>query len=197
MGPFRVHGGRALAYDIPTTEPANFIAGDSWKWDKSLGDYPAGDGWELYYRFVSESTDSAELVTTWGVGNMVAADGDDFEVRIPKASTNLAPGSYTLYGYVDDGTDRHSVLKKRVIVQANPASVAGTKSLAKTMLDAIDARLEARVLTSEQRRIRINGRELEYATDAELYKARSHWALMYELERNPNARLQGAARFTG
>lgn len=35
--------------DIPETEPTEIIAGDTLRWNKTLTDYPADDGWVLKY----------------------------------------------------------------------------------------------------------------------------------------------------
>jgi len=39
-----------MAATIPSDEPARLRAGDTWKWTRTLGDYPAGT-WTLKYRF--------------------------------------------------------------------------------------------------------------------------------------------------
>ena len=41
-----------MAVDIPENEPDTLRAGDTWKWTRTLADYPAS-AWTLKYRFKS------------------------------------------------------------------------------------------------------------------------------------------------
>ena len=183
-----------MAKDIPTTEPTIFVASSTWEWDKTFGDYPASDGWELTYYFRSKVAASGDLTAAFD--DTVTADGDSFEIRIPYGSTALAAGAYQLVGIVNDGTKQHTVCN--LPVQVLPAAdTAGAKSHAKTMLDALETLMQSRSSGSEKRKISVNGRTVEYATEEELRQAHAHWKLIVELERNPNQRIQHAVRFTG
>jgi len=71
--------------DIPTTEPLSFRAGDTVKWKKSLGDYPA-TSWTLKYFLVIQS--DQKIITA-------SADGTDHLVTITAAaSAGYAVGRY-------------------------------------------------------------------------------------------------------
>lgn len=179
-----------MAAEIPTTEPTTLTAGDSWRWDKTLGDYPASAGWQLSYMFRGEE----DLSVPWST--LVTADGDTFEVRIPAASTDLSPGPYRLFGRVTDGTDVFTVYNEVVAVQVNPATAVNQQSLNQRILAAIEAALEGQALTPEQKRTRVNGREIEYWEPGELMKMRGHYELLVQIERNPDARIEHEVHFT-
>ena len=183
-----------MGAQIPTTEPTVFTAETTWEWDKSFTDFPASDGWQLTYYFRNLEAAASDLVAAWATE--VTANGDGFEIRILFGSTGLPPGAYDLVGQITDGTKQHTPVNKRIRVLAS-ADTLGAKSHARIMLDAIETRQQSRVLTSEQRKVQVNGRLIEYATDVELETARAHWAYLVQLERNPNARLEHAARFVG
>ncbi len=180
-----------MAKAIPTTEPLTFIAGDAWKWDKSFGDFPASDGWQLSYYFRGEQDYDADWASE------VTANGDGFEIRILIANTDLIPGPYRLYAVVTDGTDTHTPVELRINVLANPASAINSPSFYQVQLDAIETAIAGKALTPEQKRVRINGREVEWWDHTELEKWRAHYKLMVEIRRNPHARLQHGARFVG
>lgn len=186
-----------MSVTIPKREPLLFTAGTSWDWDRSLGDFPASDGWELSYRFVSLEAADRDITLAWGTE--VTADGDAFEIRTPPAKTDAeaeyAAGTYELVGYVSDGTDTYEVFRERVRVLSNPATVEGKASTARFMHDAIDTAIRDKAaLTAVQRRVAINNRSIEYASHEELTRALSYWKLVMLAGRSPNARLRRAAR---
>ncbi len=178
-----------MSFEIPTTEPHKLIAGDSWQWDKTLGAYPASDGWELSYKFRGETDYDA----AWGdtVTSPVGEDG--FEIRITPADTGLPPGPYKLWGSVTDGTDVFTPIELKLNILANPVTAVGAKSFNQTQLDAIEARIASQVLTGEQKSVQINGRSVEFLDPRDLEKWRGHYNTLVQLEKNPNARLSSAA----
>lgn len=183
-----------MAKDIPTGAPRVFTAGQTWEWDDTFGDFPASDGWELTYYFRSLSATDSDLTAAFD--DQITANGDTFEVRIPFADTGLAAGAYDLVGEITDGTKKHLVYNRRVKILQAPGT-AGSQSHARAMLAAIEARMQSRVLTAEERSWKIGEKSLEYASDDELRSAHAHWKYMVALEDNPNPRIQHAARFVG
>ena len=182
-----------MAYQIPESEPREWIAGDSWKWNKTLPDFPAGDGWQLSYYFRGQM--DYDAVWASDVTSPVGEDG--YEVRIDEANTCLPRGAYTLWGRVTDGTDVHTVVERKINVIASPEAAVSEKSFNATCLDAIEARIAGTVLTAEQKRVKINGREIERFDDpSALDQLRAHYQHLVQLERNPNARLTHAGRMT-
>ncbi len=179
-----------MAPSVPTIEPTAPVAGDSWKWDKTLTAYPAGEGWQLSY-YVRGPID---IDIDWGTE--VTASGDVFQVRVEETKTDdlTAAGAYDLIGRVTDGTDTYTVVRCRINVQANPATAVNAKSLAVQMVEALDAALLANPESAGVVRVQINGRTIEYGSPDEAQRARDRWNLQVEIERNPNARLTHAAR---
>ncbi len=187
-----------MTLEIPSVEPNVLTIGTTWAWNKALGDFPASEGWELTYYLRSRVDAGAGLTLAWGT--RVTANGDVFEVRVPASdssgATHLVAGAHDLVGVVTDGTDTHQLPIVRVDLRPAPAAT-GSKSHALFMLEAIEARMQGRALSQEQRRVEINGRLIEYVTGEELRTEHAHWNLLVALERDPNARLQHAARFVG
>lgn len=139
--------------DIPTTEPATIVAGDTLKWKRSLDDYKASDGWSLSY----------ELVNSAGKYSISSsADGDDHSVEVAAGTTaNYAPGVYQWAAFVTKSGERYRVDYGTVEVVADFQTVDSldTRSHAKKTLDAIEAVLENRA-TKDQESYTINGRSL-------------------------------------
>ena len=168
-----------MAIEIPTTEPARVRAGDTVTWRKSLGDYPATDGWTLYYRLIN-ATAKIDITST--------ADGADHLVSVPKATTDdWAAGEYVLVAWVDDGTDRVSLPGGRITILPDLAAVADagydSRTQARKMLDAIDAALLS--LSSGERlsvvEAEVAGRRLKYNVDG-LMKLRNLYAAQVRAE---------------
>lgn len=162
-----------MARTVPTTEPRRLVAGDSWQWDKSISEFPAGDGWKLGYAFRGPS--SAEFATVWNTD--VVADGDAFQIRIAKTKTNLARGRYILTAYVENAGGEHfTVLDERgeplqveVDVLPNPATAVAAASDDEALLVQIEAAVLA-VSSSGYQSATVNGRTVTYADLADLQK---------------------------
>lgn len=180
-----------MPFQIPTEEPTRVTAGDSWFWDRTYGDYPASDGWEL--RYYVRGPSGSHLDIEWGTH--VTADGDGFEIRVPaSATTDIAGDGYSLVGRVTKGDESHLVYRDQLVVQANPAREGGERSFAQKMLEAFqEATLSEDGL---YRRVERGDRTYDYAIE-EWERRLAHWKLMVELERNPDARVTHAAKFSG
>lgn len=181
-----------MAPTIPITEPRQFVAGDTWKWDKTLSDFPAGDGWQLSYYFRGET----DLDADWGTEVTSPSGSDGYEVRIDEAKTTLPPGPYILWGRVTDGTDVFTPVERKITIVANPATAVGAKSFNQQVLDAIETIMLGGTLTTGQKRIKIHGREIENFTPAEYESLKNQYTINVALEENPSARLEHAGRFT-
>ena len=72
---------------LPTIEPTQATAGDTWQWQRAFDDYPIGDGWLLSYGL------NGLDVLTWNP-SWATNDGATWTITIPKASTGLKAGSY-------------------------------------------------------------------------------------------------------
>lgn len=152
---------------IATGEPTTLTAGSSWQWDVTYSDYPPSDGWALTYVFRGPE----DYTTQDGETD---ADGDTYQVRIPKANTDLTAGAYRLVGYVDDGIDRFVVYDAPLTVLANPTTAVNAASHDEEMLALIDAAIESRLTGSTGvRSFTVNGRAVEYWSLEELLKLQS------------------------
>lgn len=126
-----------MAYSIPTTEPLQPRAGDTWMWTRTLADFPA-TSWDLTYILISAS---AKITIT------ASADGENHAVSVPASTTAAYPdGRYDWTSYVSDGTDRHSVDagSMEVLPDLAVASAYDGRSHARKMLEAIESIIEGR-----------------------------------------------------
>src|SRR3990167_1080353 len=95
---------------IPTTEPAEVRAGDTVEWTKSLGDYPASDGWTLKYAMRGPMV--IDITAT--------ASGSSYAVSVAKTVSALwIAGLYYWQAYVEKGSDRHTVGTGRITIAPN------------------------------------------------------------------------------
>jgi hypothetical protein len=170
-------------YTPPTREPAELVAGDSWRWDRTVEEFPPSGGWSLIYYFNGPSAFSVTAATS--------SLGDYFEVR-EAAATNAArtAGNYRVSGYATGGADRFLVFDGRVQVHPNLATAAATVTHARRMLTQIEEALEAVTPTSGTfAKIAVNGREVTY-DHAGLMKMRGIYAAMVAAEENPRGRFR-------
>ena len=119
---------------IPTTEPAQIIAGDSARWMRSLADYPAPT-WTLTYTLIGESYKSTFSAS---------ASGTDHAIHLLPAITSAwAAGEYALRARVSDGTDAYTIGESRVQVMPSYSATASgdMRSAARRGLAAIEAYL--------------------------------------------------------
>ncbi len=65
--------------EIPETEPTRVAAGETWRWDRNITDYPASL-WTLTYSFLLQSGSTRfDVVAT--------QDGDTHQVHVPASTT--------------------------------------------------------------------------------------------------------------
>ena len=153
--------------DIPTNEPASLRAGDTWKWTKTLADYPAS-AWTLKYRFKSATT-GFEITAT--------ASGDAHAVTVTAAATSAyAAGPYTWIAWVEGGTsEKYTVDTGVLAVSADYRAGTATTGLddrshARKTLAAIESWIESR--NQGVARYTILGREMQYIPITDLLKLR-------------------------
>lgn len=157
-----------MAADIPTTEPAQARAGDTWKWTKTLADYPASGGWTLTYRFKNASA-AFEVAAS--------ASGDDYSVTVAATTTDdIAAGLYSWVAQVALAGEKYTV--DAGVFTVNPDFHTGTataaydgRSHARIVLDAIEAVIEGRA-SKDQEEYEIAGRRLKRTPIASLLKLR-------------------------
>jgi hypothetical protein len=159
-----------VAVDIPTNEPAELRAGDTWKWTRSISDYPAS-AWTLKYRFKSP-TAGFEITAT--------AAGDDFSITVTAATTAAyAAGTYTWIAWVEGGTsEKYTVDTGIMAVDADYRSGTATAALddrshARKTLAAIESWIESH--NPGVAEYEIAGRRMKYISIAELLKLRQSY----------------------
>jgi len=165
-----------MSFDTPETEPRAFIAGETVQWSRSFDDFLAVDSWALKYSVRGPGT---------AFDFTADVDGAAFLATIASTSSDLTPGTWRLVGWVEKGSEKHFVYDEDCIVVAKPA-VSGTletRSVAKQIVDAIDAFMLAGPLASNGvKRYRIADRDLERCSPKELTDLRTYYWNIYVRE---------------
>ena len=149
---------------VPTTVPGDLIAGDSWQWDLSFGDYPAGT-W----------TATAYLRGAGTINIVATASGTTHEFRaLPAATAAIASGVYRYFVKVTNGTDTHTVDQGEVEVLPNAATATATQlqTHAEKALALVEALIEGRMVDGVEAAA-IFGRNWQKTPLAELKKLRA------------------------
>lgn len=130
-----------MAETIPTVEPTTERAGDTWKWDKTVSDYPPSGGWALKYAFRGPA--SLDATAT--------ASGSTYQIRIAASATAaLVAGSYRWSAWVEKGSaatyERHTVEKGVLVVEPDLATASGDqRTHVEKSLAAVEASIEKRL----------------------------------------------------
>ena len=105
-----------MAADIPSIEPASFVAGETVSWTKDVStNYPANDGWSLTYYLRGDPSLNIDQAAT--------ASGAEFAVTITAAQTAaLVAGLRRLIGRVSKAGEIYTIYDGSVEVIANPVS---------------------------------------------------------------------------
>ena len=156
-----------MSAEIPTSEPGALRAGDTWKWTKTVADYPAS-AWTLKYRFKSPSA---------GFEITASASGDDYAVTVSAATTAAyASGTYSWIAWVEGGTSEKYTVDTG-IVEIDPDYRSGTataalddRSHARKTLAAIESWIESR--NPGVAEYEIAGRRMKYIPVSDLIKLR-------------------------
>lgn len=158
----------------PTIEPVEARAGDTWKWTRTLDDYPAGT-WELRYRFRHPTLPGFEIAAT--------ASGTDHAVNVAAATTaayyaGSDSPSFSWVAWVTSGSEQYTVgtgTLRLLPDLRNDLVTAGrdTRSHARKMLEKVEAAIEA--LNLDAKAYVINGRSMTKRDLPELLKLRSQY----------------------
>jgi len=120
-------------------EPEKLTAGVTWKWKKTLSDYPASSWTLTYYLRKSGAT-----ATSFSA----SADGDTHLVSVSAStSSGYAAGVYDFIGVVVKATEKYVVFDGVLDVLTNPASGSAydPRTHARRVLDLIEAAMEGRI----------------------------------------------------
>jgi hypothetical protein len=164
-----------VAAEIPTTEPAELRAGDTWKWTKSLSDFPASYPWTLKYRFKHPTAAGFEIVAS--------ASGDNYAVTETAATTTgRVAGTYTWTAWVEGGSsEKYTVDEGTLVVLADyravsAAAVLDDRSDARVIYEALitayKSAVASRAFVSEYE---IAGRRMKFESRAGWIKEINFW----------------------
>lgn len=161
-----------------TSFPSSITAGDSFSWRFERSGYSPADSW----------TSSALLLNatnSYEVTGVADGDGFDFEVLSPE-SVLWAPGQYSAFEiYTLSPDNRLSIELSSLTVEPNPTSGPyDTRSLARQMLDAIDAILLGRATGDDLDLVRAQARSRHVERDATLLQSmRTYWKNQVDAEK--------------
>lgn len=152
-----------MAAPTPTNEPFKITAGDTLRFDKSLADYSAADGWTLTYHFRGPA--SVNITAT--------ADGSGWTVAENAAFATA--GTYFWAAYVAKDGERYKIDEGTLEVAAD-LSAAGAnydgRSATKIRLDAIDSAITSLVGKTKSS-VSVDGTSYTNANLRELYEVRN------------------------
>lgn len=168
-----------MAADIPDTEPSTLRVGDTWRWTRTVADYPA-DTWALKYRFKSAAG---------GFEIVASASGTDHSVTVFAAtSATYTAGDYTWTAWVEGGSsEKYTIGAGSAVLAPDYRSGDATVALddrthPRKMLDAIEAWMESRDPGVAE--YEIAGHRMKYIPTAELVKLHSRYTTMVAAETN-------------
>ena len=153
-----------MAYDIPTTEPTEIVAGDLIKWTISEDDnFPIASSWVLSYAFANVE-DSFTITCT--------DNGDKTHLATITAavSAKLKAGTYKWRSSITLSNERYSVDSGTLVIQPDLAALSGgyeTRTHAELVLSAIESTIEGRA-GKDQSSYTISGRQLSRTPVADL-----------------------------
>lgn len=170
-----------MAADIPTTEPSELRVGDTWKWTRTLADYPASYPWTLKYRFKS-SAGGFEITAT--------ADGDDYSVTVAATTTSgYTSGHYSWVAWVEGGSsEKYTVDSGTCTLDPDYRSGTATaafddRSDARVIYDglmaAYSSAVTSRAFVSEYE---IAGRKMKFSSRGEWLKEINFWKSQVDAE---------------
>ncbi len=168
-----------MSVTIPTTEPSTFRAGTTVKWQKSdFSSFPYADGYTTAVYTVNGKNGSKTIEGEW------SASDQAWTFELAAADNNLSAGSYTLYGYVSNGTEIQPVAELTVEVKASLATAtqSDTRTHVRKVLDALEATIEKRATREQQSTQLPNGVSIGLLPPAELVKQYEHYKYLYSQE---------------
>ena len=151
----------------------SIYSGDTYAVRRAWAAYPASAGWVAKARILARSTDSTLLLT--GV-----ADGDAHHLAAtPVQTASLPAGTYSVTLWVERGADVYTVERFDLQVLPNLRSTStatDTRSLAQRTLDDLKAAFASWSTSGGTvQRYKINEREMQFNSSAEIIKQIEYW----------------------
>ena len=158
-----------MSYDVPEIEPEELVAGETWRWNKILADYPAST-WTLSYVFLLQSGTTSFTITT-------SSDGDTHVISVVAATTAAyTAGDYYWQAYVTDGTNKYLADRGAMTVLPDFGSeTSDPRTHERIVLDALEACIENRATDDVLEMTMPNGKSLKVMSWDELIKARKYY----------------------
>lgn len=178
---------------MPSGEPAQVVAGDTWTWKRAdlSVDYPPAS-YVLSYALKREGATGAPTIIT------ATESGDDYQVTVAASvSVTYAAGVWRWEAYATRQSDgaRVRVSYGQLIVKPNlAAATTDPREHAQRMLDAIEALLEGRA-TKDVNSMSIKDRSLTKMTVQELREWRDYYRA--EVNRQKIAERRRLGKSTG
>lgn len=131
-----------MTTSVPTSEPVQFVGGDTVAWTRTLSAYPPSQGWSLHYRLLGLLVDAAIVdAGASGVFSLAFAPSDTDQILLETTArlagwvTNVAGETHTIF----DGV-------VRILPNVRFAStVADLQTHVERVLAACEARIEGRI----------------------------------------------------
>jgi len=165
-----------MAAPIPDKVPNSFYAGDTLKFTQTFADYPASDGWTLYYVLVKSGTQ---------IKFNSSASGDAHLINVAMATTaEYTVGDYRYQAYVSDGTERVTVDTGDIEIKTDMTDESGgfdDRSHVKTVLDALESVIEGKA-SSDTMMTRVGDRSLSKMSWSQIYDAYQTYSQLYKDE---------------
>ena len=161
-----------MAVDIPENEPDTLRAGDTWKWTRTLADYPAS-AWTLKYRFKS-AAGGFEITAT--------ASGDSYAITFAASTTVSAETGFSAtcdtlsFPRAQDSSSvsRSSSIRGRITcVSGSPNRVLNSISFGPSL--PIISPTNSTPLKGGVSEYEIAGRRMKYIPITDLLKMRAHY----------------------
>lgn len=178
-----------MAADIPTYEPKRLRAGDTWRWVKTLTDYPA-DTWTLSYALLANNGASTRINIS------TTANNSAHEVNVANTTTaNYTAGNYRCIAYVDDGTNVYTLDELDhlyIDVLADPRTVTSLdeRTYAERILDKLETAMES-LSTGKIQSASENGKSYSIRNMDELKRDIGFWSQRVWVERSRRRIRQG------
>jgi hypothetical protein len=161
---------------VPTTEPADFVAGDTLTWSRSLSDYPAGT-WTLKYRLINAAGK---------VDITASASGTDHLVSVASATTAAyTAGVYAWLAWVEKTGERHTVGNGTITIKPNIAALntLDARSNAKKILDQLMAAYTTYTASNGHvAEYEIGDRRMKYRSAADIIEQIDRWKAIVAAE---------------
>lgn len=154
------------------------VAGETLNYRAVASDYPASAGWTVTLYLNPRAGGTATSVTS-------TASGDDHLLQVSAATTaGWAAGWWAWETWASKASERYRLEAGQLQVVAGLIGAAAgtdTRTQAERALD--DAKAALAAWTPTTRRYRIGGREMEFASTADIIAVISHWQAQVNRER--------------